>query len=246
MSRLGCALDIFEREYARLFRWASAQVDTWSAYQVCYAGFSTVFYKAASGQHTPKGAVRDVYWHAEGTLRRAMEVRGSYLPAGSWWRAPWPTYDEAVQLSELFCTVAYVSIVDGWTIRERTACMTALRMYRPGTKVALWELLESADAGVIKETLAAVAAVLSPMRPQDPDAADTVRQVWDRERYRLAMTYRQRGHLVGGAADGEEQQDHDPGDPGPTYRDDQLAGLWDLRRADAESGVRRTGKPAAD
>jgi hypothetical protein len=245
-SRLNTALNIFEREYTRIFTWANGLVDTWSAHQVCYAAFSAPFYRATTGQHTSKGAVHAVYWAAEAPLRRAAEIRGSYLAAGSWWRTEWPTYAEALELSELYCALVYVSITDGWTFKERAACMTALRMYRPATRVPLWDTLQAYDGSVIKETLAAVAAVLSPARPRDDDAAAVAREVWDRERYRLRKTYMQRGHLMGGAADGEEQQDHDPGDSGPTYRNDQLAGLWQLRSADAESGVRRAGKPAAD
>lgn len=245
-SRLSRAVDIFEREYARLYNWAAGLVDSWSAAQVAYAGFSKPFYLACSGQHSPRGAVQSVYFAAEGPLRRAVEIRGGYLPAGSWWRTSWPTLPEALELSQLYCTLVYVARTDGWTLRERAACMTALRMYRPHVGAPLWDVLGSPDAEVIKNTLASFAAVLSPMRPQDPEAAARAREVWDREQYRLVKTYNQREHLEGGAAHGEEQQDHNPCDSGPPDGDDQLAGLWSVRRADAQPGVRRAGESALD
>lgn len=242
-TRLTVAIETFEREYARLYAWAAGLVDAWSAAQVAYAGFSRSFYLACSGQHSPRGAVQAVYWDAEGPLRRAVEIRGGYLPAGSWWRAEWPSLTEAMELSQLYCALVYVARTDGWGLQERAACMTALRMYRPGLGVPLWDVLDSPDAGVIKQTLASFAAVLSPMRPQDPEAAARAREVWDREQYRLVKTYNQRVHLEGGAAHGEEQQDRDPGDSGSSHGDDQLAGLWAVREPDAESGIRRAAQP---
>ena len=243
-SRLNVALGIFEREYARLYNWANTLVDPWSAAQVAYAGFSRSFYLACSGQHSPRGAVQAVYWDAEGPLRRAVEIRGGYLPAGSWWRAEWPSLPEALELSQLYCTLVYVARTDGWTLKERAACMTALRMYRPHVGVPLWDVLDSPEAAVIKETLASVAAVLSPMRPQDPEAAARAREVWDREQYRLVKTYNQRGHLEGGAANGEEQQADNPRDSGPQDGDDHLAGVWGVRRPEPQSGVRGAGESA--
>lgn len=244
-SRLSRAIGIFEREYARLYYWANTLVDTWSAAQVAYAGFSKPFYLACSGQHSPRGAVQSVYFAAEGPLRRAVEIRGGYLPAGSWWRTQWPSLAEALELSQLYCTLVYVARTDGWTLRERAACMTALRMYRPNVGVPLWDVLDSPDAAVIKDTLASFAAVLSPMRPQDPEAAARAREVWDREQYRLVKTYNQREHLEGGADSVEEQQADHPDLSRPPDGDDHLAGLWCVRQHQPEHLLGRTDESAA-
>lgn len=246
MSRLGYAIDIFEREHARLWAWANTYVDQWSADAVTYAAFSSLMWSGVSGRHTSKGTVPGLYLAAEGPLRRAVESRGGYLPAGAWKAAPWPSLREALELAELYSTWVYVHIAADFGWQQRHALADALRAFRSGRMLVPTGNRAAAEDALIMKTLALVASFLFQSAPQDARAAERAREVWHRERYRTHATYRARELHTAGAADGEGQQDHDSRVAWEAHGVDNLVGLWAVRPAQPEPGVRDDPEPATD
>jgi hypothetical protein len=246
MTRSELVNSIFEREYARLFRWAAQFVDTWTAGQVCYAGFSALMWSGVSGRHTSKGTVGGLYLAAEPTLRRALEVKGSYLPVGAWKRAVWPTYDEGQELAAVYSAWVYVNVAADFGFRERAALATALRSYRPGALLLPTGTAAADEDAMINSTLRRIAAQLDEIEPHVPRAAERAREVWHRERYRTAASYTGHGSLLGGTANGEDKQDRYPGYAGQTDTVDQLAGLWRLRNPQPVPGIRDDPEHASD
>lgn len=230
MTRSEEALRIFEREYDRLFRWANQRVDEWSARSAVYAGFAELMWAGVGGRHTQSGATAALYRAAEPFVRRSLESKGSYLPVNAWKHAPWPSYAHALELSELFTAWVYAHKATelGW--EHRLGIVGAVRAYHPGRLLLPTGTRSATVDAVIEKSLRLVAAALDDSGPRDPAAAALAREVWQRERYRTALWYRSRGITLGGAVDGEEQQDHDPGLTGSPDRDDQLAGLWGVRQ----------------
>lgn len=245
-KRADLAVSIFEREYARLLAWIWPVVDEWSAYSIVYQAFAALLWSGVSGRHTQKGTVAGLYMAADAPLRRAVETRGGYLPANAWKRAPWPSYAHALEFSELYSAWVYVHRSGNFGFRERQAVAAAIRRYRPGQMLVPTGTRPAADDAVIMTTLTLAGALMSPQVPQDPGAAALAREVWERERYRTAATYRARGSLLGGPSNGEEQQDHDTRLTGEAYGDDHLAGLWHLRKPQPVAGVGDAHQPAAD
>lgn len=245
MTRLDLARQVFEREYARLFAWVADAVDLHSAAIICYTAFTSLMWSGASGRHTSKGAVVGLYGAAEPPLRRAIESRGGYLAAGAYKRALWPRYEEGLELSALYTTWVYVHAAASMGPVERLAIATGLRQYFPDVLALTHDGNTAAATELITQAVRPFVELLDEAAPQDPRAAAIARDVWDRERYRSAQAYRARGSLIGGAAHGEEQQDHNPRDTGSTYRVDLMAGLWRVRDAEPEPGARQPAKPPA-
>jgi hypothetical protein len=245
-KRADLALNIFEREYLRLLQWVWPLVDEWSAYSIVYQAFAALLWSGVSGRHTQKGTVAGLYLAAEAPLRRAVEIRGGYLPAGAWKRAAWPSYAEALELAALYSAWVYVHRSGDFGFSERQAVAAGIRRYRPGQLLVPTGSRPAADDAVIMKTLTLAGALMSPQVPQDPGAAAMAREVWERERYRTAATYKARGSLLEGPSNGEEQQDHDTSLPGQAYGDDHLAGLWHLRKPQPVPVVGDSPEPAAD
>lgn len=244
-ARLEAALGIFEREHARLWAWCSEFVSDQSADQVTAYAFTTLMWHGANGGHTSSGTVAGLWRAADAALRRAVETRGGYLAANAWKHAPWPTYGEALELAQLYCTWVYLNIAGDLGWNERLVFASALKRYRTGRMLIPTGDKTAAEDALIMSTLRVAASYLEPTAPQVQAAADTAREVWQRERYRTAATYRSRGHLKGGAAHGEEQQVDDSGYPRTQDGDDHLAGLWRVRDAEPEHLLGRSDEPAA-
>lgn len=244
-ARLDAALRIFEREHARLWAWASGFVSDQSADQVTAYAFTTMMWHGANGGHTSSGTIPGLYKAADAALRRAVETRGGYLAANAWKHAPWPTYAEALELSQLYCAWVYLNIAADLGWNERLVFASALKRYRTGRMLIPTGDKTAAEDALIMSTLRLAASYLEPTAPQVSNAADKAREVWQRERYRTATTYRSLGHLKGGAADGEEQQTDHPHHTSPPDGDDHLAGLWRLRDAEPQHVLGGADEPAA-
>lgn len=224
------------REFRRLSLWCANWLTTPDANHVAANAFYLLWYEASTGTSTSHGAYARLYELAEPTVRHRLETRGRVLPLGCKELIELPSDMDMCNVSQAFALVALAAEECELDFGGRMAVARAIQRTWPGGQVDPKYGWTDDDEARLQNALETLTAGLQGHDPQCVGSECTSARLWELEDHRAARWRKKHAERVRRYQDGQDNEDHNQGEPGAQVRDDLVE----------RCGVVRQSEPGSD